>query len=238
MPALGAFAAQSRYTLGLDRKLGGGHQLGVKLIDIRGREGTQDDSQILLAYTYTPGGRVTTQAANPNVAWNASLLDQVARRPAYLPMQAIAKRDTSLTPQRLIAIDKAALPAGARIDQVSGSIAAPLPAPVAGIASISKNGAAFANGGQFALADNSLVIHPGLIAQPASGIIDTYIVTLNNADGGTTVATVLVSHGSVKIDSITLVTIAPDTTPDATTLSSEGTIVRWCLRRMVTSRCI
>lgn len=220
--ALGSFAAQERHTLGLDRKLGGGHQIGVKLIEIHGRDGSRNDSQVLLAYTYTQGGRITQPAASQNPAWNGSLLDQAARRPTYLPMQAIARRDTTTTPQRLVAIDKTALPTGASIDKASGSITTPLPAAATGIVSITKNGAAFANSGQFALVDNSLIINPGLITQPAIGIVDTYVLTLNNADGSTTLATVLVSHGSVQIDGITLVTIAADTTPDAFVFVSQS----------------
>jgi hypothetical protein len=36
----------------------------------------------------------------------------------------------------------------------------------------------------------------------ASGMTDTYIVTLNNASGGTAYVTTVVSNGSVRIDSI------------------------------------
>ena len=64
---------------------------------------------------------------------------------------------------------------------------------------------AFANAGQFAISgDNlNLVVNPNLITQPAAGLTDTYIVTMNNSSGGgTTLATVIASHGSVKIDSI------------------------------------
>ncbi|MEI8363598.1 MAG: Ig-like domain-containing protein, partial [Betaproteobacteria bacterium] len=48
-----------------------------------------------------------------------------------------------------------------------------------------------------------LVVNPKLITQPAVGVKDTYVVTMNNSSGsGTTLATVVVSRGSVKIDSI------------------------------------
>ena len=138
----------------------------------------------------------------------------------YLSMQVVAKRDTTALPQRLVAVEKATLPAGASIDKASGAITAPLGVAVTGI---TKNGAAFANSGQFALSGNNLTINPNKIIQPATGVIDTYVVTLNNLGGGTTLATVLVSHGSVKIDSITIVngdTAAPTTTG---TLAVSGT---------------
>jgi hypothetical protein len=44
--------------------------------------------------------------------------------------------------------------------------------------------------------------------QPALGVVDSYVVTVNNFGGGTTLVTVLVSHGSVKIDSITIAAAA------------------------------
>jgi hypothetical protein len=50
----------------------------------------------------------------------------------------------------------------------------------------------------------TLVVNPNLINQPAVGVTDTYVVTMNNVAGGTTLATVVVSHGSVKIDSIVM----------------------------------
>ena len=74
--------------------------------------------------------------------------------------------------------------------------------PVSNIASVTKNASLFSNGGQFALSGSAaLVINPQRISQPAS--TDTYIVTMNNATGGgSTLATLKVSHGSKKIDSV------------------------------------
>jgi hypothetical protein len=93
----------------------------------------------------------------------------------------------------------------------------PLAVAVTGIAGITKNGVAFTNGGQFSLNGNSLVVKPSLIVQPALGVTDSYVVTLNNSGGGTTLATVSVSHGSVKVDSI--VVAAGDVTAPVTTVA-------------------
>ena len=118
----------------------------------------------------------------------------------------IAKIDTTATPTRLIAIDKTAVPVGSSINNATGVITAPTGTPVSGIAGVTKNTVAFTNAGQFALSGTTaLVINPNLITQPAVGLTDTYIVTMNNSTGGgTTLATVVVSHGSVKIDSIVM----------------------------------
>ncbi|MHB8988284.1 MAG: hypothetical protein ACYC6S_05820 [Desulfobulbia bacterium] len=48
------------------------------------------------------------------------------------------------------------------------------------------------------------------------GVTDTYVVIINNVGGGTTTATILISHGSVRIDSITI-THSADITPPTTT---------------------
>ena len=148
-----------------------------------------------------------TATPSPNAnTWASSLVDQVSRRPSFIPSQVIAKIDTTATPIRLIAIDKTAVPVGSSINNATGVITAPTGTPVSGIAGVTKNTVAFTNAGQFALSGTTaLVINPNLITQPAVGLTDTYIVTMNNSTGGgTTLATVVVSHGPVKIDSIVM----------------------------------
>ena len=148
-----------------------------------------------------------TATPSPNAnTWASSLVDQVSRRPSFLPSQVIAKVDTTATPTRLIYIDKTAVPTGSTIDTATGNIAAPTGTAVSGIAGVTKNGLAFTNAGQFALSGTGLlVVNPSLITQPAVNVTDTYVVTMNNSTGGgTTLATVVVSHGPVKIDSIVM----------------------------------
>ncbi|MBM3351335.1 MAG: DUF1566 domain-containing protein [Betaproteobacteria bacterium] len=113
----------------------------------------------------------------------------------------MARVDRTAAPQRLILVDKTALPAGATVETATGKVSIPLVA-VIDIASVTLNSAAFTNTGQFALAGNNLIIDPNLITQPPVGVQHTYVVTLNNSGGGTTVATVRVSRGSVRIDSV------------------------------------
>ena len=137
--------------------------------------------------------------------WTSSLVDQVSRRPSVLPAQVIAKIDTSAAPTRLIAINKTAdvMPAGHSIDTATGILTVPIGTNVSAIASVTQDGAAFTNNSQFALSGTTnLVINPNLITPPATGT-DTYVVTMNNsAGGGTTLATVVVSTGSTRIDSV------------------------------------
>ena len=235
------FASQNRYTVGIDRSLAGSdgrHNLGVSLVGLRGRDGIGDDNQFKLSYTYVFGtsagsGRGTAlgmspranAAPDPTTPWSGSaLLDQVAQRPSFIPSHVIAKIDNTALPTRLIVVDKTALPAGSTISAATGDITTPLGVVVTTIASVTKNLGAFANTGQFSLSGNSLVTKPSLIVQPAVGIVDSYVVTVNNFGGGTTLVTVLVSHGSVKIDSITVG--AGDTTPDAFTFVDQTNVAR------------
>lgn len=218
-----AFASQNRYTLGMEHSLGGSnghHNLGISLVALRGRDGLGDDSQLKLTYTYVFGARAQAPRANttPMQASSSSgigLLNLVAMRPGFIPSHVVAKVDNSVRPARLIAVDKTALPTGASVDTATGDVSAPLGLAVTGIAGVTKNLVAFANVGQFSLSGNSLVIKPSLIVQPAVGVIDTYVVTVNNLGGGTSLITVQVSHGSVKIDRITIV--SGDTTAPLTT---------------------
>ncbi len=245
--AADTFASQNRYSMGLERNLpgvgGDRHHLGLNLIGIRGRDGVGSDTQFQLTYTYTLGtgsrnGASALAAAQANSvprhpmaqaerqsaagqtasASDRGLLDQVATRPTYIPSHVVAKVDKTALSTRLIAIDKTSLPVGSTIDKATGDITTPLGVAVTGIASVTRNGGAFANTGQFAATGSSLIVRPRQIVQPAAGVTDTYVVTINNSGGGTTVATISVSHGSVRIDSI-VISAGGDTTPPVTTVA-------------------
>jgi hypothetical protein len=156
-----------------------------------------------------PANQASANTATSNSTtntWTSSLVDQVSRRPSFLPAQVIAKIDNTATPTRLIAIDKSALPTGTSVANATGILTVPIGLAVSGIASVTLNGSAFSNSGQFGLSSTiSLIINPNLITQPAVGVVDTYIVTMSNSSGGgTTLATVTVSHGSTKIDSVVI----------------------------------
>ena len=198
-------AVQNRYSLGLERSMDGGGLFGASFTGLRGKNGAPDDNQLKLTWSYT----LDSKRAAPNRCGNAAqawgnLLDQVAQRPGFMPAQVVAKLDTTAAPVRQIAIDKTALPAGASVNTVTGAVTTPLGIVATGIAGVTLNAAPFANTGQFALSGNSLVIDPGQIIQPAVGVTDTYVVTVNIFGGGTSLVTVVVSRGSVRIDSITI----------------------------------
>ena len=233
-----AGASQNRYAVGVGKSFIGGSQLGLDVATIQGRDNTFNDNQVMLSYTQSFGGSayagnplgmnnqalsnldaagapmnpapVNMAAPNSNAdTWASSLVDQVSRRPSFLPAQVIAKIDTTATPTRLIAIDKTAVPTGSTIDTATGVITAPTGTPVSSIFGVTKNAVALSltdYAGKFALSGTGLlVVNPSLITQPAVGVTDTYVVTMNNSSGGgTTLATVVVSHGSVKIDSIVM----------------------------------
>jgi len=224
-----AASSQNRYALGLGRSFKGGAQLGIDVATIQGRDNTFNDNQLLLSYTQSfgsnpmgmnntalnnldasgaPMNQATANTATPNPSansWASSLVDQVSRRPSFLPSQVIAKVDATATPTRLIAIDKLAAPGA--IDNATGIITSPIGTSVISITGITKNGSVFTNAGQFALSgDNlNLIVNPNLITQPAVGVTDTYVVTMNNlSGGGTTLATIIIAHGSRHIKSIAM----------------------------------
>jgi len=144
-----------------------------------------------------------TATTNPNAnTWASSLVDQVSRRPSFLPAQVIAKVDNTATPTRLISIDKTGLPTGSSVAIATGILTVPIGTAVRGIAGVTLNGSAFSNGSQFTLSGSTnLVINPNLITQPSS--TDTYVVTMNNSTG-TTLATITVMHGSKQITSVVI----------------------------------
>ena len=222
-------AAQNRYSAGVANHFAGG-SLGLDIITIRGRDGTFNDNQLLLNYTHNFGGTpnsvaapalgmrhssatdpavaseqpANTQASSSKPTWASPLLDQVALRPSFLPAQVVAKVDATVTQTRLIAIDKTALSTGSSVALATGILTAPIGTAVSAIASVTLGGAPFTNTGQFALSGaTNLVINPNLITQPAT--TDIYVVTMSNTSGGgTTLATVTVTHGSIRITSVVM----------------------------------
>lgn len=217
--ALHSAAAQNRYSLALSKSLNDSAQLGLDLTHIQGRDNTFNDNQLQLTYSQSLGGNTPQTALShttdtePNTTatptptpqpWTSALVEQVARRPSFLPAQVVAKVDTTATPTRLIAIDKTTLPADYSIHTSPGLLTVPTGTAVSSIAGVTLNGSAFTNNGHFALSGTThLVINPNLMAQPST--TDTYIVTMNNSvGGGTTLATVTVSHGSTRIDSVVI----------------------------------
>ncbi|MDO8349852.1 MAG: hypothetical protein Q7S94_01730, partial [Gallionella sp.] len=197
-------AVQNRYTLGLESPFGDGWLFGVNFISLHGRDGAPSDKRLNLIWKYDFSGKHAAGSKPSGAAAWGSLIDEVAKRPAYLPAQVVAKVDTTAAPLRLIDVNKAALPAGSSVNVATGVVTTPLGIAVTGIAGVTLNGAAFANTGQFAVAGSNLITDPSKIVQPAIGVIHTYVITVNNLGGGTTLVTVLISHGSVKVDSITL----------------------------------
>ncbi len=146
----------------------------------------------------------SSKPASTKPTWASPLLDQVALRPSFLPAQVVAKVDTTVTQTRLIAIDKTVLPTGSTIALATGILTAPIGTAVSAIAGVTLGGAPFTNTGQFALSGaTNLVINPNLITQPAT--TDIYVVTMSNTSGGgTTLATVTVTHGSIRITSVVM----------------------------------
>ena len=222
-------ASQDRYRLGWQHRLAsvnGPHPIGMELMRIKGRDNLGNDTQVQFNYTYhfdlgnrnpqsnrNTSGTQAIQVAknsysNPTNGLNETrpdnvreqLLNRVAQRPTYLPSHVVAKVDTT-APERLIAINKTGLPPGSQINTANGDIVVPINASILNIGQITRNGALFTNSGQYLLNGNLLTVRPSKMVQPTAPT-DTYIITLNNTGGGSTLVTIVVSKGSVHIDSI------------------------------------
>ena len=230
-------ASQNKFGLGLSRNFKDGQKLSIDALAIRGRDNTFDDNLLTFNFTQTFGGvnsSITNlsiqdaeiKSATPNppqkdlanndvnskATWISDILNAVAKRPSFLPSQVNAKIDTTAASTRLIAIDKTGIPNGSTIENATGILTVPIGTAVNNISAVTKNVGAFTNNGQFTLSGNNLTIDPSILSQPAEGTIDTYVVTMHNSvnDGSTTLATITVSHGSRKIDSVV---ITPGTIP-------------------------
>jgi len=251
-------ASQDAYAVGFSKSLGNS-SFGANISVIRGHQNSFNDNLFSINFTHFFGGNGTSRphvgedygrfqpsagsvystsatkkpaekpAAETKEKWTSNLLSVVAERPSFLPSQVNAKIDTSSTPTRLIAINKAGLPTDSTIENATGILTVPIKVagsfvPVSGIASITKNSASFTNAGQFSIsATTYLVLNPSLLAQPATS--DVYVVTMNNVSGGgTTLATITTSRGSTKIDSVVIASGASaDSSLSALALSS-GTL--------------
>lgn len=226
------FAAQKRYSIGVERCISGGQQIGLDFIRIRGRDGTPDDNQVRLTWAAKLGGspncasRVPSQDPGDDApTWRGrDLLDQVVLRPDFLPSQVVAKVDDTVVPRRLIAVNKGGLPPGSTVGR-DGTIAVPLSECVAVVTSVTRNGATFTNSGQFSVPSTctSLVINPGGLPRPSAGSVDTYVVSTGTAGSCSVAATVNVSANAVTVGSVT--TAGCDTTPNPFRFTAQANVL-------------
>ncbi len=215
------FAAQKRYSIGLERCLAGGQQIGIDFIRIQGRDGTPDDSQIKLTWAAKLGATPSCARRAPSEdegddapTWRGrSLLDQVVLRPDFLPSQVVAKVDDTVVPRRIVAVNKAGLPQGSNVGR-DGTITVPLGECVATVTGVTRNDVAFVNDGQFSVPPSctTLTINPGGLPRPAAGAVDTYVVSTGTAGSCSVAATVSVSANAVTVAGVR--TAGCDTTPN------------------------
>lgn len=152
-------------------------------------------------------------------------LHWVATQPAVKSYTVIALRDQRN--DRIVVIDKTILPAAAHPDLMTGDLIVDI-VPANDIAGVTRNGAPYINANNFALnsSKNQLIINTASLAVPPAGTTHTYAVTINEQGGGQTVITIDVQHGSVRISRVDIQRIggAPDTTPDAFTLTDQNNV--------------
>lgn len=226
------FAAQKRYSIGVERCIDGGHQIGFDLIRIRGRDGTPDDSQVRLTWAAKLGGATSCASRIPSQdpgddapTWRGrDLLDQIVLRPDFLPSQVVAKVDDTVVPKRLVAVNKGGLPPGSSVGR-DGTITVPLSECVAVVTSVTRNGATFTNSGQFSVPSTctTLVINPGGLPKPSAGSADVYVVSTGTAGSCSVAATVNVSANAVTVAGVT--TTGCDTTPNPFRFTAQANVL-------------
>jgi hypothetical protein len=218
-------AAMNTTGIGIERAFRAhGQRLGVTLTKIDGRNGVADDLQLRLTHTmaFGSGTRVAPQARVSGVAETDpvmdALLNEVSQRPAFLPLVSLAKVDRSRGAERLVAVDRAGMVPGTRVDELTGTVSVPTGASI--ITGLTRNGMPFSNTGQFSTAAGELRIHPMVMEVPVNN--DQYLVSMQRPDNGLTTVSVDVARGSVHITRVTVVRGEADTTPDAFSFSSPG----------------
>jgi hypothetical protein len=225
------FAAQKRYSIGVERCLAGGQQIGLDFIRIQGRDGTPDDSQVRLTWAAKLGGPPGCARRAPSEdpgddapTWRGrDLLDQVVLRPDFLPSQVVAKVDDTVVPRRIVGVNKGGLPQGSSVGR-DGTITVPLSECVSTVTSVTRNDVTFSNTGQFSVPSSctTLVINPGGLLRPAAGAVDTYVVSTGTAGSCSVAATVNVSANAVTVAGVS--TAGCDTTPNPFRFTAQANV--------------
>ncbi len=224
--AANQFASERRYRIGVERCVADGHQIGLELISIQGRDGAPNDSQARLTWAIRLGGgsgcAPYAEPGESGPAWRGpTVLDRVAMRPDFLPSQVVAIPDSTTIPKRLIAVDKTAIPPGSVVGS-DGTISVPVGACITGFSSVTRNGATFANAGQFTASCNNLVVNTGKLRQPATGTTDIYTLVGTTVAGCAVLATVNVASAGVNVTGVKVVNC--DTTPDVFRFVSQANV--------------
>ncbi len=141
-----------------------------------------------------------------------NLLDATfqAGNATYIPKQVYASVDTTVTPVRLISIDKTLLPAGSMIDTVTGDVTIPVVLALGNFKSATNT----TNGrnisvDSFDILGNSLRIRTASLQSSLSPGVNSITVVTTAAT-----ITILAKLGSVEIQSITVTPNAPTATID------------------------
>jgi hypothetical protein len=231
-----SYSAQRTLVLEVGRSLAN-QQFGLTLTRLVGRDGAPSDLQVRWQHSFTwgrsaPPSSMATTGSDVRTYAGREMLDLVSTRPAFMPIQVVARIDDTVAPTRLVALANDGLPVGAQVDPTTATVT--LPEAVTEIVWVTRNGTPTANTGQFAVVNQHLEVRPAAMEEPAHGS-DTYVVTLENADHGVTTVTVSVSAGSVRIDRITVSTEARRDAPDSLAFATQQPVP---LNTVVTSNTV
>ncbi len=131
---------------------------------------------------------------------------------SYIPKQVYASVDTTVTPTRLVSIDKTALPTGASIDKLTGNIIVQSGLPLGAFVSAvnAANGQAIP-ASVFLVNGNTITIQTQALQPYLATGTNTLTVTTQNAT-----VVIVAEKGSVIIKSVVVTPNAPSATADDT----------------------
>jgi hypothetical protein len=180
-----------RLSSGFAREFGVGLSHGAYRLSMgvsRGRDGGQSNKAIMLsvdlARIFWPqkkeldGPALAIRESLQRFS-SAALLDKAATRPSQLPQNFLAKVDR--TAVKVIEIDKAGLPPGAKLSDDKKSIQVPVSSSALTIVDIRQNGANFPSSGPFNVSAGSVTVDLTALRPPAQ--TDAYVVRVKDLQG-------------------------------------------------------
>ncbi len=191
-------ATQFRWDIGAEYGL-----LGLKAFTAKGLNGLLDDYGVMLTLNIGRFGQWDKPASASDVrlaerlsphydGGAASLLASAIKRPTQLPQTFLIKADPTAVTE--IAIAKAGLPDGSKVNPTTGDITFQVGTGPIVINGVTRNTTPFHNRGYLSVAGNTVTIHATKMPVPIA--TDVYRVSLTDATGAIYAATVTGVRGS------------------------------------------
>jgi hypothetical protein len=219
---------ETRTSVGIMGRTEGGLNVGVSAYQSNPKDAGQKTSNGVMFQIsgnfnldgFNPGGKQTSTSSSSGVSGTLpfmrpkTLLDATFQAGAepYIPKQVYASVDTTVTPTRLVSIDKTALPTGASIDTLTGNIIVQSGLPLGAFVSAvnAANGQAIP-ASVFLVNGNTITIQTQALQPYLATGTNTLTVTTQNAT-----VVIVAEKGSVIIKSVVVTPNAPSATADDT----------------------